>query len=106
MARFKTGLCWFFAVFFFFAAIMHFVKVDSFVAMVPPMLPFPRLIVWATGIMELVFAVGLILPKYRKLSGFWLAPYLLAVLPANIYTRGFMGACCAAIPANSRDFMD
>lgn len=85
MARFKTGLCWFFAVFFFFAAIMHFVKVDSFVAMVPPMLPFPRLIVWATGIMELVFAVGLILPKYRKLSGFWLAPYLLAVLPANIY---------------------
>ena len=85
MARFKIGLCWFFAVFFFSAAIMHFVKVDSFVAMVPPMLPFPRLIVWATGIMELVFAVGLILPKYRKLSGFWLAPYLLAVLPANIY---------------------
>jgi len=85
MERFKIGLCWFFAVFFFSAAIMHFVKVDSFVAIVPPMLPFSKLIVWVTGIMELVFAVGLILPKYRKLSGFWLAPYLLAVLPANIY---------------------
>ena len=85
MALFKTGLCWFFAIFFFCAAIMHFVKVDSFVAIVPPMLPFPKWIVCVTGIMELVFAVGLILPKYRKLSGFWLAPYLLAMLPANIY---------------------
>lgn len=31
------------------------------------------------------FAVGLLIPRYRKLSGFWLAPFLLAVLPANIY---------------------
>lgn len=35
--------------------------------------------------MEFVFAAGLVLPKYRKQSGFWLAPYLLAVLLANIY---------------------
>ncbi len=64
---------------------MHFVEVDSFVAIVPPLLPFPRLIVWVTGIMEMAFALGLVLPKYRKLAGFWLAPFLLAVLPANIY---------------------
>jgi len=35
--------------------------------------------------MELILAVGLILPKYRKISGLLFAPYLLAVLPANIY---------------------
>ena len=64
---------------------MHFVEVDSFAAIVPPMLPFPKLIVWVTGVMEIAFALGLLLPKYRKLSGFWLAPFLLAVLPANIY---------------------
>jgi len=85
VARFKIGLCWFFALFFFGAGILHFVQDDAFAAIVPPLLPFPKLIVWVTGVMELIFAVGLILPKYRKLSGFWLAPYLLAVLPANIY---------------------
>jgi len=85
MARFKIGFCWFFALFFFVAGILHFIQDDAFAAIVPPFLPFPKLIVWVTGVMELIFAVGLILPKYRKLSGFWLAPYLLAVLPANIY---------------------
>jgi len=64
---------------------MHFVQDDAFAAIVPPLLPFPKLIVWITGVMEFIFALGLVLPKYRKLSGFWLAPYLLAVLPANIY---------------------
>lgn len=85
MSRLKIALCWFFALFFFVAGIMHFVQDDVFAAIVPPMLPFPKLIVWITGLIELVLAVGLVLPKYRKLSGFWLAPYLLAVLPANIY---------------------
>ena len=83
--KIKIGLCWFFALFFFFAGILHFVEVDSFAAIVPPLLPFPKVIVWVTGMMEIGFAVGLLLPKYQKLSGFWLAPFLLAVLPANIY---------------------
>ncbi len=81
----KTGLCWVFALFFFVAGIMHFVEVESFAAIVPPLLPFPKLIVWVTGIMEMIFAVGLLVSRYRKQAGFWLAPFLLAVLPANIY---------------------
>lgn len=85
MVHVKTGLCWLLAAFFFFAGIMHFVVVDSFAGIVPPILPFPKMIVWVTGVMEMIFAIGLILPKYRKRSGFWLAPFLLAVLPANIY---------------------
>jgi len=82
---FKTGLCFALALFFLIAGIMHFVQDDAFVAIVPPLLPFPKFIVWVTGVMELILAVGLILPKYRKISGLLFAPYLLAVLPANIY---------------------
>ena len=85
MTRFKIGLCWFFALFFFIAGILHFVQLEAFAAIVPPFLPFPKFIVWITGILEFIFALGLVLPQYRKLAGFWLAPYLLAVLPANIY---------------------
>ena len=85
MLRVKTILCLVLALFFFFAGILHFVEVDSFAAIVPPLLPFPKVIVWVTGLMEIAFAIGLLVPKYRKLSGLWLAPFLLAVLPANSY---------------------
>ena len=85
MKNLKSLSSWFFAVFFFYAGLMHFVQEESFTAIVPPFIPFPKLIVWTTGLMELVFAILLILPRYRKLAGFLLAPFLLAVLPANIY---------------------
>ncbi len=85
MKNIKTILCYVFALFFFVAGILHFVQDTEFAAIVPPLLPFPVAIVWATGVMEVVFAIGLLFSKYRKQAGFWLAPYLLAVLPANIY---------------------
>ena len=85
MKNLKNLGSWFFAVFFFYAGLMHFVQEESFTAIMPPFIPFPKLIVWTTGLMELVFAILLILPRYRKLAGFLLAPFLLAVLPANIH---------------------
>ena len=85
MKNLKSLGSWFFAVFFFYAGLMHFIQEESFTAIVPPFIPFPKLIVWTTGLMELVFAILLILPRYRKLAGFLLAPFLLAVLPANIH---------------------
>jgi len=81
----KLGLCGLLALFFLFAGYAHFASVDAFAAIVPPLLPFPKLIVQVTGVIEIVLAIGLLLPKYRKLSGLLFAPYLLAVLPANIY---------------------
>ncbi|MDC0880729.1 hypothetical protein OAP69_05055 [Hellea sp.] len=85
MNNFKVAGSWFFAIFFFYAGLMHFIQEESFTAIVPPILPFPKLIVWITGLMELVFAIFLIQSKYRKLAGMLLCPFLLAVLPANIY---------------------
>ncbi|WP_418152524.1 hypothetical protein AB8615_00955 [Litorimonas sp. RW-G-Af-16] len=64
---------------------MHFVHVDSFVAIVPPLFPLPKLIVWVTGVMELIMAVMILCPHYRANVGVILSLYLLAVLPANIY---------------------
>lgn len=85
MTTFKTILCWLIAAFFIAAGIMHFIQDDAFAAIVPPLLPFPKLIVWVTGVMEIVLAVMIVMPKHRQLAGTLFAPYLLAVLPANIY---------------------
>ncbi|MEP1229178.1 MAG: hypothetical protein ABJG88_00735 [Litorimonas sp.] len=81
----RVTFCVLLAVFFFVAGITHFTQDDSFAAIVPPLLPFKYEIVWITGGLELIFALGLLWPKYRQKTGFWLSLYLLAVLPANIY---------------------
>ena len=85
MAKFKTLLCVLIAAFFIIAGVMHFTHVETFAAIVPPALPFPKLIVQVTGVMEIVLATGLLVPKYRRICGLLFAPYLLSVLPANIY---------------------
>ncbi|GGX65932.1 hypothetical protein GCM10011309_15270 [Litorimonas cladophorae] len=81
----KIGLVCFFALFFVLAGVMHFVKVDDFAAIVPPLLPFPKLIVWVTGLMEIAMGVMLLCPHFRANVGVVLGLFLLAVLPANIY---------------------
>lgn len=84
-ARIKTFVCYALAVFFLYAGVLHFIKDDAFAAIVPPLLPFPFVIVWITGLIEIVLAIGLLCPHFRKNAGIAFAPYLLAVLPANIY---------------------
>jgi len=81
----KTVLVYFFALFFFVAGISHFTSDGTYAAIVPPLLPFPYVIVWVTGVMEICFAVMLLCPHYRPRVGILLGLFLLAVLPANIY---------------------
>ena len=81
----KTALCVFFALFFIAAGISHFVADDTYAAIVPPLLPFPYLIVWVTGGMEIAMGVMLLCPHFRAAVGVLLGLFLLAVLPANIY---------------------
>ncbi len=81
----RTAVCWALALFFLLAGWAHFAQVDQFAAIVPPVLPFKREIVWLTGAMEIGFAVGLVVPRWRRATGWLLAAFLLAVLPANIF---------------------
>lgn len=55
------------------------------VVMMPPFVPFPSLMVYATGVLELLGALGLVMAPTRRLSGIALAIFFVLVLPANVY---------------------
>ncbi|GIH77180.1 hypothetical protein [Planobispora longispora] len=72
----------------------HFVPSDvtfmpnhaDLVAMVPPFVPFPALVVYLTGVLELAGAVGLVIPATRRAAGVCLAALFVLMLPANIHS--------------------
>ncbi|MFD8526248.1 hypothetical protein ACFV0L_02440 [Streptosporangium canum] len=55
------------------------------VAMVPPLLPFPDLLVYATGVLELLGALGLVVASTRSAAGICLAVLFVLMFPANVY---------------------
>ncbi len=74
------------AIMFLFTAAAHFNSVrPDMVAMVPPFVPAPELMITFTGICEILGALGLLLPRTRRVAAVALIALLLAVLPANIY---------------------
>jgi uncharacterized membrane protein len=70
--------------FFVFAGVMHFVKPKLYRQIMPPYVPAPDAMVYASGVAEIAGGAGLMLPRHRKLAGRWLIATLVAVFPANL----------------------
>lgn len=68
-----------------FTAMGHFKFPDGMAMMVPEIFPFKLLLVYLTGFLEIAAAVGLLLPKFRRITGWLLIIFFLLVLPANIH---------------------
>jgi uncharacterized membrane protein len=73
------------ATMFLFTAASHFAPMrKDLIAMVPPSLPRPELLVFLTGIAEVAGAVGLLVPSLRLWAARGLILLLVLMLPANI----------------------
>lgn len=68
-----------------FTAIGHFAFTKGMSMMIPKFIPFKESIVYLTGVFEILLAIGLLIPKFRYISGWALIVFLLLMLPANIY---------------------
>ncbi len=55
------------------------------IAIVPPRLPAPGYLVTITGLLELLGAVGLLVPQTRVAAAICLLVLMLAMFPANVY---------------------
>jgi uncharacterized membrane protein len=71
---------------FVFTAVSHFHRRtrDELIRMVPAALPAPALLVTATGVLEFVGAVGLLIPQVAATAAYGLAALLVAMFPANV----------------------
>lgn len=69
-----------------FTGVSHFTSMkEDFVRMMPPAIPWPRAMVYFTGVCEIAGAAGLLLPDFRSAAAYALIAFFAAVLPANIH---------------------
>ena len=86
-ASWTGALVFAFAAMFIFTAVSHFhprTRPDL-IRMVPATLPSPGLLVSATGVLELLGAIGLLVPQTQAAAAYALALLLVALFPANVH---------------------
>ncbi len=83
---------WLATIFFLIAGILHFVIPEFYQAMIPPFIPFKDFFIVVTGIAEMAGAIGIQIPKLRKLSGILMMVLLISIFPANIYVAAVQPA--------------
>lgn len=67
-----------------FTAIGHFAFSEGMAAMVPGFIPAKITVVYLSGALEIVMAIGLLLPHYKTAVGWAVIIFFILVLPANI----------------------
>ena len=68
-----------------FTASMHFTYTEGMALMIPDFMQYREAIVIVTGILEVGFIIGLLLPGTWKITGKALIVYLLLALPTHVY---------------------
>jgi uncharacterized membrane protein len=79
LARYMLGVG------FVVAGLAHFLKTSEYERIVPPILGHAGLLVYISGICEILGGVGVMMHRTRRPAGAGLIALLIAVFPANIY---------------------
>ncbi|MHB8659714.1 MAG: DoxX family protein [Solirubrobacteraceae bacterium] len=67
------------------AGALHFIIPKVYRRIVPPYLPAPEALVYASGAAEIAGGLALEHPRTRRIAGWWLIATLVAVFPANLH---------------------
>ena len=66
------------------AGIIHFVKPQVYLKIMPPYLPWPLLLIYISGFFEILLGLLLLLPATQIFAAWGIILLLIAVFPANI----------------------
>ena len=67
------------------AGLNHFLNPDVYVAIMPPYLPAPLLLVYLSGFFEILGGLGVLPRTTRSAAGWGLVALLAAIFPANLH---------------------
>lgn len=68
-----------------FTGVAHFMYPEGMALMLPGFIPFKTEVVYATGIIEIAAAIGLLIPRFQRLTAWLLILFFIMILPANIF---------------------
>jgi uncharacterized membrane protein len=69
---------------FLIGGVFHFTATPAFVSIVPPYAPWPEFWVLFSGVCEIAGAIGVLVPKTRRMAGWALIVLSVCVTPANL----------------------
>jgi uncharacterized membrane protein len=67
-----------------FAGLLHFARPKPYLQMMPTWVPWPEAVVYASGLLEVLFGAGLLVPPVQRYAAFGLAALFVAIFPANV----------------------
>ena len=68
-----------------FTALGHFAFTEGMSKMLPGFIPFKTETVYLTGVIEILAAIGLLIPNFRVVTAWLLIVFFILILPANVY---------------------
>tara|TARA_Y100000766_G_scaffold217254_1_gene189145 strand:- start:53 stop:427 length:375 start_codon:yes stop_codon:yes gene_type:complete len=81
----KSVALYFSVIGYVYVGLLHFIKPDFFLKIMPPYLPYHLPLVYTSGFIEISLGLCLLFKKLRFFAGWGLILLLIAVYPANIY---------------------
>ena len=85
MQKLKLILKFLFATFFVGAGLNHLLNPLFYLHIMPPYLPLPLLLVYLSGLIEIILGVLLLIPRLTRTAAWGLVALLIAVSPANFH---------------------
>lgn len=73
------------AVLLIFTGTANFYKTREMALMLPEFLSYKSQVIYITGVIELLGAIGILIPRVRRLAGICLILMFIGFLPANIH---------------------
>lgn len=73
------------SIFYTGAGVLHFIRPELYLKLMPPYIPWHSEMVQISGFFEILGGLGLLLPQTRRAAAWGLVALLVAVFPANLY---------------------
>ncbi|QSE96543.1 DoxX family protein [Fulvivirga lutea] len=78
--------------FYLFAGANHFINPEFYYLLIPDYLPFPKLINFASGLVEMALAVLLLFDRFKRWAAYGIIAMLICFIPSHVHFI-LIGSC-------------